>query len=336
MDEACQDATLTVDIQMGSQAREKGQALYEVCVQLFDPEGQAVALEEASLLGRSRAIHSTEEAREPRSAQVRFKFELSKPHPWNAETPTLYTLAVMLKTEEGAVLETTATRIGFRRVEVKNRELLINGQPVLIKGVNRHDHDPLHGKTLSRDVMLKDILLMKQFHFNAVRTSHYPNDPQWYDLCDEYGIYVIDEANIESHDLYDSLCRDPRYSAAFLDRVQRMVHRDKNHPCIFAWSLGNESGYGPNHDACAAWVRHYDSTRLVHYEGVCHAEFGQGGVREDGNHGLLASDIWPPMYMDLEGLQRFSDRNNDPRPLILCEYSHAMNNSNGSLKDYFH
>ena len=152
-------------------------------------------------------------------------------------------------------MEHTALRVGFRRVEIRDRQLLVNGQPVTIKGVNRHDHSDTRGKAVTREDMLADVLLMKQFNFNAVRTSHYPNDPYLLDLCDQLGLYVVDEANIESHGYHYQLASDPRWTAAWMDRMQRMVLRDKNHPSVIVWSLGNESGYGANHDALAGWVR---------------------------------------------------------------------------------
>lgn len=164
---------------------------------------------------------------------------------WSAERPALYTLVVTLHAPDGAT-DVSRVRIGFRRVEIHDRSLLINGARVLIKGVNRHDHDDRLGKAVPRERMLEDVLTMKRFNINAVRCSHYPNDPQFLDLCDEYGLYVIDEANIESHAFHNQICRDPRYAGAFLDRVMNMVERDKNHPSIIAWSLGNESGHGPN------------------------------------------------------------------------------------------
>ena len=167
---------------------------------------------------------------------------------------------------DGEVVERTRHRIGFRRVEVVGRELLINGQPVLIHGVNRHDFNQRTGRVVSVDDMRADLVQMKAFNFNAVRTSHYPNDPAFLDLCDELGLYVMDEADIESHAFHRTLCNDPRYLSAFVDRVSRMVVRDKNHPCVIAWSLGNESGYGTNHDAAAGWVRNYDPSRPLHYE----------------------------------------------------------------------
>ena len=167
---------------------------------------------------------------------------------------------------------------------------------------------------------------MKQHNVNAVRTSHYPDDPYWLDLCDRYGLYAIDEANIESHAYYDELCRDPRYAKAFLERTQNMVERDKNHPSVILWSLGNESGYGPNHDATAGWIRGRDPSRPLHYEGA---------IKFDWNGGHRASDVVCPMYPELDAIVEWARESDDPRPMILCEYSHAMGNSNGGLSDYF-
>ena len=159
--------------------------------------------------------------------------------------------------------------------------LLLNGKPLLIRGVNRHDHDDRRGRVVSRELMEADARLMKQSNVNAVRTSHYPNDPYWLDLCDRYGLYVVDEANIESHAYYDEICKDPRYAGAFLERMRNMVERDKNHPSVICWSLGNESGYGPNHDACAGWVRGRDPSRPLHYEGAIRGRL-DGGPPGDG------------------------------------------------------
>jgi beta-galactosidase len=200
----------------------------------------------------------------------------------------------------------------------------------MIKGVNRHDHDDTTGKAVSREVMEKDICLMKQFNVNAVRTSHYPNDPYWLDLCDQYGLYVIDEANIEAHAFYYDVCRDPRYTHAFVERVRNMVERDKNHACVIFWSLGNESGYGPNHDAAAGWVRGFDPSRPLHYEGAISRWTGanwEGGQR--------VTDVICPMYPPIKDIIEWTKNRKDPRPMILCEYSHAMGNSNGSLSDYW-
>ena len=163
---------------------------------------------------------------------------------------------------DGDLIETVSTKIGFRSVELKNGQMLVNGEPIIIKGVNRHEHDPVMGRTVDEDLMVKDILLMKQFNVNAVRTSHYPNHPRWYELCNEYGLYVMDEANLESHAFWSKFTLDPVWRPAFLDRAKRMVLRDVNYPSIIFWSLGNEAGYGPNHDAMAEWIRNYDPSRL--------------------------------------------------------------------------
>ena len=188
--------------------------------------------------------------------------------------------------------------------------------------------------------MIRDLELLKQFNFNAVRTAHYPNHPDWYDLCDQYGIYLVDEANVESHHYYNELCRDPAYTAAFVERVARMVARDYNHPSVIIWSLGNESGYGPNHDAAAGWVRTVDPTRPLHYEGAVRTEWGQDSY--EFWRGRPLTDIIAPMYAPVEEIVAWAteggrdpDGVDDPRPLILCEYSHAMGNSNGGLEDYF-
>ncbi|MBT3193396.1 MAG: beta-galactosidase, partial [Verrucomicrobia bacterium] len=264
-----------------------------------------------------------------------------RPKRWSAETPVLYTVVVSLLNADGDVVESTACRTGFRRIELSgNRELLVNGKAVLFKGVNRHDHDPDHGKAVPHDRLVQDVELMKQFNFNAVRTSHYPNDPAFYDLCDAYGLYVVDEANIECHHYQhgDRLANDPRWTAAFVSRCQRMVQRDKNHPCIIEWSLGNESGYGCNHDAAAGWIRGYDKSRLVHYEGAIrmwlyaalNKDAGLAGV-----HGSV-SDVICPMYPRHADMETWAKADNgETRPYIMCEYTHAMGNSNGGVREYW-
>jgi len=248
---------------------------------------------------------------------------------WSAETPHLYTLVVTVHGPSGP--ESASCRVGFRRVVVRERQLLVNDRPVLIKGVNRHEHDEATGSAVSRELMEADIRLMKRFNVNAVRTAHYPHDPFWLDLCDRYGLYVIDEANVEAHAFYHELCRDPRYTRAFVERVRNMVERDKNHPSVIAWSLGNESGYGPNHDVAAACARSLDPTRPLHYEGAI-----SRGNGEDWAGGRPATDIICPMYAPIDDLVAWAhSETDDARPLILCEYSHAMGNSNGSLADYW-
>lgn len=270
-----------------------------------------------------------------RGTSVRLRETLDEVVPWSAELPRLHTLVVSLIDPAGQVVEVTATRIGFRRVEIVDRELLLNGYPVFIRGVNRHDHDPVTGKTVSAESMWGDIVLMKQHNVNALRSAHYPNDPRLLDACDELGLWVIDEANVETHARLASLAHDPRFGPAILERVTRMVQRDRNHPSVFSFSLGNEAGYGAIHDAAAAWVRRTDPTRVVHYEGAVHAAFA--GTDEPGDAGP-ATDLVCPMYASIDAITDWAERTADTdeqRPLILCEYSHAMGNSNGSLADYW-
>jgi beta-galactosidase len=269
------------------------------------------------------------------SNQAAAAFTLPRPLIWSHERPNLYVLVVSLF-REGRHIESAAFCTGFRSVEVTNRELRINRRALLIKGVNRHEHDEKTGKTLSVESMVRDITLLKQHNFNAVRTSHYPNDERWYELCDRYGIYLTDEANIEHHCFYDQLCRDSAWSYAYISRVQRMAERDKNHPSVIIWSLGNESGDGPNHNLTGAWLRRYDPGRPVHYEGAIRPEKGQGDYTLDTlGRGRDITAIISPMYPPIELITGFVTYREDDRPLIMCEYSHAMGNSNGSLHDYW-
>jgi beta-galactosidase len=325
LDEACRDGHLRLQVRLDGDRvlREQG---WRVEAQVLDPQGRPL-LKHGLAEGHcsSRIVRQGLEVLE---------CEVHRPRPWHHESPFLYTLLVSLRNPEGEVTDTVTCRIGFRRVEIRDRQLLVNGQPVLIHGVNRHEHDDVRGKALTREGMLADILLMKRHHVNAVRTSHYPNDPAWYDLCDEYGLYVFDEANLETHANYDTLCRDPRYREAFLARGARMVIRDHNHPCIIAWSLGNESGYGENHDAMAGWIRRHDPSRPIHYEGAVHGPWTQGPVDWTRADNRLGTDIICPMYASIADIVRWAETTADTRPLILCEYSHAMGNSNGSLADY--
>jgi beta-galactosidase len=251
---------------------------------------------------------------------------LNYPKKWTHENPTLYTLIVRLCDPTGQPIQYSSHRIGFRSIQIQNRQLLINGRPVYIRGVNRHEHDALRGKAVTEETMLADVRLMKQHNINAVRTSHYPNDERWYDLCDEHGLYVLDEANIETHSVYNRLCHAPEWRTAFLERGARMVERDKNHACVVVWSLGNESGYGPNHDLLAGWIRGVDPSRPIHYEGA---------IAPDWNKGTLASDLVCPMYPSIDRIIDFAIHSSDPRPLIMCEYAHAMGNSVGNLKEYW-
>lgn len=258
--------------------------------------------------------------------------------PWTAETPNLYDLTVTLADADGVDVDVVILAVGFRRVEVRGHELLVNGRPVLVKGVNRHDHDPRRGKAVTPASIEADVVLMKQHNINAIRTSHYPNDTFFYDVCDRLGMYVLDEANVESHAYLRSLTKDPMWQSAILDRITRMAQRDKNHPSVIMWSLGNESGASPIHVAAAAWLRGWDPTRPVHYE---------GGLGEDliatGERDIAASfarersetDVIAPMYPEIHDLVDWATRFTPTRPLIMCEYIHAMGNSCGSLDDYW-
>jgi beta-galactosidase len=250
-------------------------------------------------------------------------YSVLSPLKWSAETPNLYHLVLMLRNSSGQVLEVQTCKVGFREVEIRGGQLLVNGKPVLLKGVNRHEHDPVTGHYVSTESMLKDIKLMKQFNINAVRTSHYPDHPVWYDLCDQYGLYLIDEANIESHGMgYHpdvALGNNPEWKKAHIDRIQRMVERDKNHPSVIIWSMGNEAGDGVNFEAASEWIHQRDSSRPVHYERA-----------ERRPH----VDIVSPMYMRIDGMKEYASEPRT-RPLILCEYAHAMGNSVGNLQDYW-
>ncbi|KAJ1413522.1 Immunoglobulin-like fold [Sesbania bispinosa] len=252
--------------------------------------------------------------------------KLQSPKLWSAEQPYLYTLVVILKDQSGRVVDCESCPVGFRKVCKAHKQLLVNGHAVVIRGVNRHEHHPQVGKANIEACMVKDLVLMKQNNINAVRNSHYPQHPRWYELCDLFGMYMIDEANIETHGF--DYCKhlkhptlEPSWATAMLDRVIGMVERDKNHTCIISWSLGNESGFGQNHFALAGWIRGRDSTRVIHYEG--------GGSRTP------CTDIVCPMYMRVWDMVKIANDPTETRPLILCEYSHAMGNSNGNLHIYW-
>ncbi len=245
---------------------------------------------------------------------------VEKPARWSEEQPNLYMLVLTLKDKNGDVLEVERCRVGFRQVEIKDGKILISGQAVYFRGVNRHEHTPDRGHAVTVESMVEDILLMKRFNVNAVRTCHYPDDPRWYDLCDEYGLYLIDEANIESHGLWDRFTKDPDWKEAFIERGSRMLLRDKNHPSVVIWSMGNESGYGPNHAALADWMHQYDTTRPVHYESAQNEPY---------------VDIVSTMYPKLDRLIEFATVPGETRPFIMCEYAHSMGNSPGNVKEYW-
>ena len=253
---------------------------------------------------------------------VKMSFQVGNPYKWTAETPYLYTLYLTLQDGEN-VLEVVPQKVGFRKVEIRDRQLLVNGQPILIKGADRHEMDPYGGYVVPLERMVQDIQIMKQMNINAVRTSHYPDDPRWYDLCDEYGIYLVAEANIEGHGMMygpHPLAANPDYEQAHLERNKSNVITYKNHPSIIVWSMGNEDGDGQNFVTCYKWIKEYDKTRPVQYEGATGSP----------DH----CDIHCPMYADYGAMERH-ERGNDPRPMIECEYAHAMGNSEGGFKEYW-
>jgi beta-galactosidase len=258
--------------------------------------------------------------------KVLLETRIPKVNPWSAEIPNLYTLSIELIDPQGTVIEVSQQRIGFRSIVIKGQDFLVNGQPIIFYGINRHDFNRFTGRALTYDDMRQDLLELKRWNFNAVRTSHYPNDAAFLDLCDELGFYVIGEANIESHAFISSICNDTKYLSAFVDRVGRMVQRDIHHPSVVMWSLGNESGAGTNHEAAAAYARSFDPSRPLHYE---------GGIRGNwmGSHSL--TDVIAPMYPTINAIKEYAKSPKADRPLIMCEYSHAMGNSNGTLAEYW-
>ncbi len=309
LDAQYRDAELKVKVLVENTAN--AEALATVEAALFDAQGKQVAAPSVEL--KSLAAGETEAA---------LTTSVSDPVKWTAETPNLYRLLLTLKDGSGKVLEVIPAKVGFREVEIKDGNLLVNGKRVLIKGVNRNEHDPDRGHVMTHERMVQDITLMKQYNINTVRTSHYPNVPAWYDLCDEYGLYVINEANIESHALMrtpQNLAANPDWLAAHVDRTVRMVERDKNHPSIITWSLGNEAGDGPNFEATYAWIKQRDPSRPVQYEKA-----------KSESH----TDIICPMYPSVEAMENHSAKP-QTRPFIMCEYAHAKGNSSGGLWDYW-
>jgi len=314
-DEAYQDATLDVRVSLQNYG-DVTSGNQKVSLQLVDADGNPMLVE---------PLQQTVVAEAKQEVILNFTASVIGPHKWSAETPYLYKLLITLADQNDQVAEVVSSHVGFRQVEIKDKLLQLNGTPLMIKGVNRHEFDPDTGRVISVESMLRDIHLMKQFNINAVRTSHYTNDPKWLDLCDQYGLYLIDEADVECHgfgltgDMHE-LAENPDWEGAFVDRGVRMVERDKNHPAVIIWSMGNESGFGRNFEAMAAAMREVDKTRPLHYEQA----FEKPVV-----------DIISPMYMSVEGIQNYATDPEKYRPLILCEYAHAMGNGPGGLKEYW-
>jgi beta-galactosidase len=310
LDDDYRDAELSVDVSVENDTESVADLKIEV--ELFAADGKSVV-----------KFGSTVTADAGGDLKKKLLAKMENPAKWSAEQPNLYKLLVSLRDAEGKLIEIIPFKVGFREVEIKDGLLKLNGQELRIAGTNRHEHDPVTGHTISVESMIKDIELMKQYNINTVRTSHYPNDPRWYDLCDQYGMYVIDEANIESHGMgygNESLAKDPKWGKAHMDRMQRTVERDKNYPSVIIWSLGNEAGNGINFEENYKWTKERDPSRPVQYE--------QAGWR-DWN-----TDIRCPMYARIGEIINFARRNPD-RPLILCEYMHTMGNSGGGFQNYW-
>lgn len=291
---------------------EVSRGVTSVDLELLDPSGRSVASKKLAV-----NVKSLSERNLP---VVEAVMEVSAPMLWSAETPWLYTLKVASSDKKGQT-EKTAIEVGFRDAKIVGNQLMINGKPVLFKGVNRHEIDPYKGYVVSEEDMIKDIMIMKRLNMNAVRTCHYPNDPRWYNLCNRYGLYVIDEANVESHGMGykdKTLAKDPQFEHAHLERNRRMLRRDFNHPSIITWSLGNESGNGQNFVKAYQMMKTLDPSRPVQYERAEH----------ESN-----TDVFCPMYLDYEKSEEYV-ANNPPKPLIQCEFAHAMGNSMGGFKEY--
>ena len=347
------DFTLQIDPEFSVYHKKRGEG-YRFRATLEDAEGGKVTELEIpiepvlDLDNKAANMNEWFPQRGPRKLG-RMSAKITAPKQWTAETPYLYTLKMALLDEKGAVVERVMHRVGFRSVEVKEGRVLINGKPIRFRGVNRHEHDPLTARVMSEKRMLEDILLMKQANINAVRTAHYPDHPRWYELCDSLGLYVMDEADIEEHGLRGKLASNPDWHAAFLDRAVRMAERDKNHASVVFWSMGNESGYGPNFAAISAWLHDFDPTRPVHYEGA-------QGV--DGNPDPKTVDVISRFYPRVqdeylnpgmpegadaeraenarwERLLSIARRTNDDRPVLTSEYAHSMGNALGNFQEYW-
>lgn len=308
------DAFMDVRLNIANKVTEAS-GVYDLHVTLLDGNNQVMLERE---LKAPVLLGSADET------VIRLTEHILAPKLWTAETPNLYTLLLTLSNEKSEIIEVKRLTVGFREIRIHEGRLLVNGSPVILRGVNRNEFDPDLGFVTTAASMEEDILLMKRHNINAVRLSHYPNDPRWLELCDRYGLYVIDEADLETHGFHFAgnesfLSNDPNWKEAYLDRVRRLVERDKNHPSVIIWSLGNESGYGSNHDAMAEWVWKADPTRPIHYERAYDAPFVD-----------IVSSMYPAVETVIE-----EGKKDDPRPFLMCEFGHAMGNSTGNLQEYW-
>ncbi len=347
------ELALSPSLYTGSQASQQVQG-YSLQAELFDEMGNNV-LDSALVADAATMLNLDHKAaimndRNPQRGYPKWGWLsalVRNPHHWTAETPYLYTLRLSLKNDRGDIVEQVSSKIGFRQLEIRDGMFLVNGKQVRFRGVNRHEMDPFTGHVMSEERMVQDILLMKQANVNAVRTCHYPNTERWYELCDSLGLFVMDEADIEEHGLRGQLASDPSWAAAWMDRTQRLVIRDRNHPCVVFWSLGNEAGWGTNFAMTAAWIHEFDPTRFVHYEGA------QGPNHHDPSYVDVISRFYPrtqdeylnpgvkdnnmerPENARWERLLSIAKESTGNRPVLTSEYAHVMGNALGNFKEYW-
>lgn len=353
-DSQLRDAQLVIHPELAVVGNQRGEG-FHVEARLFDANGQmvldSVLQQDAAPMLNLDHKASVMNDRNPQRGYPKWGWltaRVSNPKKWSAESPYLYTLRLSLINAAGKTLQTVSTKVGFRQMAIRNGVFYVNGIPTRLRGVNRHEMDPKTGHVMSEERMLQDILLMKRGNINAVRTCHYPNHERWYELCDSLGLYVMDEADLEEHGLRGQLASDPSWAAAWIDRAQRLVIRDRNHPSVIFWSLGNEAGWGTNFALTAAWIHEYDPTRFIHYEGAqgdkdtsdpaavdVISRFYPRTQDEYLNPGVSDNNMERPENARWERLLSIARDSSDTRPVLTSEYAHAMGNALGNFKEYW-
>ncbi len=351
LDETYQDAQLIIHPELEVSGGQRGEG-FHLEAQLYDENGtmvlDSILQQDASPILNLDHKAAIMNDRTPQRGYPKWGWlsaTVKTPHKWDAENPYLYTLHLALVDSIGHIVEQVKTKVGFRKLEIRNGVFMVNGIPTRLRGVNRHEMDPITGHVMSEERMMQDILLMKQANINAVRTCHYPNAERWYELCDSIGLYVMDEADIEEHGLRGQLASDPSWAAAWIDRTQRLVIRDRNHPSVIFWSLGNEAGWGTNFAMTAAWIHEYDPTRFVHYEGAqgnpdpqqvdVISRFYPRTQDEHLNPGVKDNNMERPENARWERLLSLAQDTTDNRPVLTSEYAHAMGNALGNFQEYW-
>ncbi|TRX60023.1 DUF4981 domain-containing protein [Fulvivirga sp. M361] len=331
LDEAYENAELQVrpEVMIHDDIDVEG---WKVTAELFDDQDEPVLAESISI-SVTQILNERYPEIGNRPFEHLMKTRVINPKKWSAEYPNLYVLVLSLTDANGKLVEARSTKVGFREIDISDGQLKVNGVPVLLYGVNRHDWDANTGKAVTKEAMRQDAQLMKRLNVNASRSSHYPNPPYWYELCDEYGIYVMDEANIESHGHGSLFSNIPSWHTSFLERGIRMVERDKNYPSIISWSLGNEAGFGPNHAALSAWIKEFDPTRPIHSEGAQNI-YGYNWPKPEPKDRVY-TDIISRMYRLTADMIDLVTKPDDHRPVIWCEYAHSQGNSTGDLEGYW-